>query len=174
MSEPVRSRERLTRSESTGCDSKCLRAFGSTRRHKLLHECPSLRFFCVCIRRTIESTPSRRLLSAFILPIRRASPSRVKKHLSSSSLPSLVTRIVTPAPRRSFPSLPLLTPHRHPRGAARVSPSKRTRHLIVQVLVLPLLPEVVSRTIRRSSSGSALPGVNPRRKERHEGRRIRA
>ena len=99
---------------------------------------------------------------------------RKKKHLSSSSLPSLVTRIVTPAPRRSFLSLPFLAPHRHPRGAARVSPSKRTRHLIVQVLVLPLPPEVVSRTIRQSSSGSALPGVNPRRKERHEGRRIRA
>ena len=106
------------------------------------------------IRRTIESTPSRRRLSAFIHPIQRASTPRVKRHLSSSPpLPSLVTRIVTPASRRSFPLRPLLTPNRHSHSSARVSLRRKRTRLLILCPYYPSFPAFASRITRLQSSG---------------------
>ena len=131
-----------------------VRAFGSSRRPSTGVPFPTS-LLRLNIRRAIKSTPSPRRLSALIvLPIQRAFTSPVKEPLLSSPSESeprpTVTRIVASAPRRLLPSLPLLTPHCQPRGAAHASPRRRTRQLIVQVPTLPSLLAFASRTIRRS------------------------
>ena len=104
-----------------------VRAFGSSRRPSTGVRFPTslLRLY---VRRAIESNsftqaPLGTHHSPYPVSLHVASKTPLFLSSPSESEPRpVVTRIVTPVTRRSFPLLPLLTRHRHPHSPARASP----------------------------------------------------